>query len=352
MRTHTFTVAFWLANILLSVVAQNAANAQTLGRVSLETGGWAYIPVLHDDASVQAIVALRVNNPSAAIVALWCEPEQAGVWSAVAWNDVSHEAVASFVFETCGGEVEDGSLEDMVHMWPVELDPTAVLQLMDSPVAPIPFGDGVPVGDPFEIYVQSAPGLLGPLEAVGYPAVADLSGSPVSGGTFTPNPIHPVPTDCLRASELLGVLKFAFEASATDGSVVDTAFQDESDRTNSACGCRVRTVTTSETGWTDTCGPWVQTGGPIQSGTDCRYEWQRDVEGRMTRVREHTYADCTKATCTQTKFRNGIQFGNSIGVVAPGGVCAPTGPLPTATCQCSGFFYCQTGPWVPAVCPW
>lgn len=342
------SLAIWLVGFLVLFGVRSEVHAQSIGAVQIETAGWAYIPIFEGSA-VQAIVALRKDGSSAAISALWCEVEENGAWSAMAWKNSSPEEIAAFVFSTCNAQVDDGSLENMVLMWPIELEHGNLLAALDMPLQPVPFGDGVPLGDPLENLIQVNPGVLAPLELIGYPAVSSMSGSPVSGGTFTPYPIDPVLVDCLRASELLSVLALAFESSMNDIDVVGSIFLAESNAINQSCGCSSNAfVTLSDTGWSDNCGSWVQTAGPTGSGTDCYYQWQRTVVGVRTRVRRNT---CTGATCTQTRYRDGIQSANSLGVTSPGVPCAPSGPQPTAACMCSGYFTCQTGPWVPAQCP-
>lgn len=348
------TLARILVVVLLALSVTRVAASPTLGLISIEIEGWAYIPILEDEGEVQAIVAVRVDQ-SGPVSALWCEPEQDSTWSALAWKNTTAETIAAYAFHVLGAEVEDGSLEDMIYTWPVPLDPILVLDAMDVPMDPLPFGDGVFVGDPVEPFVQANPELLGSLESIGYPAIASISDSTIDGGTFTGNPINPSPIGdgCLRASELLDVLKFAFESSSHDHLIVNAAFHNESLRINSTCSCRERTVTLSDTGWTDSCGPWIQTGGPTAVGTDCRYSWQRDVQGTQSRTRRHTYADCSTEDCTQVRNRTGIQTTNTIEVRSPGTQCPAAGLPPTqVACRCSGFFLCQEGPWVPTKCPW
>lgn len=327
------------------------ANAQSIGPVSIEMEGWAYVPVLADtDQSVEAIVALRINDPDAAISALYCERDAAGNWRAEAWGDVPMEEVAASIFDSLGAELEDGTLEEMYDAWPIDLDQALLLDAMSAPIGPVAFGDGVALGDPFEQIVQTYPQILDPLEQTGYPAVATLSGNAVTGGTFTSNPISPQPIDdCLRASELLDALFVGFEASAIDGVVVDAAFAAASLAINGNCACRVR-ITNTYTPWVYTCGTWTMTSGPNQNGTTCHYSFQRSVSGTRSRTRTKTFSNCTTAVCNQVCSKTGTQTGGTTVVIGIGGTC-PTSATPPAgvTCRC-GFFSCSTGPWTPP-CP-
>lgn len=350
-------MSFLRAGVVAGIAcAASISHAQSIGPVSIETEGWAYVPVLSDtNQDVEAIVALRVDDPDAAISALFCERDAAGNWRAEAWGDVTSEEVAAAVFDSLGLQVGDPALEDMFWDWPVEIDETAFLNAMAAPIAPVSFGDGVALGDPFEQIVQVYPEVLDPLESSGYPAVSTLSGSAITGGTFTTpvGPPQPIDDDCLRASELLDALHAGFSASAVDGDLVDSAFEAASLVINSNCTCRVRTTRTL-TPWVYTCGPWSQISGPTGVGTDCRYKFKRSVSGTRSRIHKRTNADCSTDKCTQTCAKTGFQERGTFVIRLPGGGCPANGPIPAAVVACGcDFFACSTGPWTPDPCaPW
>jgi hypothetical protein len=361
------TLFHWICAVFLMLATTSIAKAQSLGGASVEYEGWIYLPVFEPTnplsppgagPELDAIVALRDDGTTAVVTGLWCEPDGSGNWTAMAWETSVPEEIASYVFDYVGGDPSDGSLEDLVLTWPVDLDPTLQLSFHGSPVVPVAFGDGVKIGDPYEPLVASNPGVLAPLESSGYAAVSTLSGSTITAGTFTnAGPPTPHDDDCIAVYQLLNALQEAFESSKKDVTIISNTFVDAVDaaaiENNQACGCTVVTVNVSDTGWVDTCGPWTQVAGPTAVGTDCRYKWQRDVTGTRTRVRRHRYSNCTWVTCTQTKVRTGVQSANTIAVRAPGTPCNPVGPAPAGVpCRCSGFFSCQSGPWVPAGCPW
>ncbi len=295
---------------------------QSLGLISIELDGWSYLPVI-DQGDVEAIVCLRSQESGLSINALWCEPSGDGAWSALAWEGASPEEISSFVFDHVGATAE--TLDNLALLWPVEIDPALVLIYLQNPVNPAPFGDGVFLGDVLELLISDYPEVLEPLESVGYSAVSSLSGSSISGGTFgggTPSQ-PPVRKDdeCVAAVELLNILEISFESTDVSIDIFSQVFEDEMAAANSNCGCVEKTVALSSTGWVYTCGPWIQT-AVIQPGgltnTDCKFNFERTVSGINTKIRKHTYPNCSTATCTQTMFREGFQTDQTLMVRFPG----------------------------------
>jgi len=360
----TYNVKTLIAAGCLAFSMGSAVEAQDLGAISHEVGGWAYVPVLNS-GDVEAIVAVRTVDSTSPIGALWCERATDGTWSSMAWENVFPEEVASYVLDYVGASIDDDSLDNMMYMWPVDLDPEILAGFMGNPVSPTVFGDGVFVGDVLEGVVYDNPELLQPLADIGYPAVADLSGSSISGGTFGGSGITPERKDdeCIAAYERLNILLVAFESTESDLNLISQVFRSEYDNLASDdgsldCGCPDDTWTLSDTGWVYTCGAWSQNGPPVPGpgSSDCTYKWIRDVSGIRTKVTART-ENCSTQTCTQTLVRAGFQEKTTLGVRTPYGACSPTGTPPPAgtTCNCSVFSgaSCETSPsWVPARCPW
>lgn len=342
----------------LALTMGSMVEAQTLGAISYEIDDWAYVPVI-TSGDVEAIVALRIVDSTSPINALWCEQAADGSWSSKAWESTFPEEVASYVLDYVGASINDDSLDDMMYMWPIELDPATLADFISNPVQPKPFGDGVYIGDALESVVFDYPQVLEPLAQTGYPALSSISGSTITTGTFGGVGIDPQPTPgggCVTASELLDVLTAAFGASQTDGQLVDQVFEVEYGLANEGCGggCTVRTRVTASTAWVYTCGIWTSTGF-TQGQTECVFHFSRPVTGTRTRTLTHTFANCTTATCLQTNTRTGTQTANTLTVHAIGVLCAGPGPTPTGVvCKCPSIFFinlCTTSGWAPP-CVW
>lgn len=349
------------AALSLGLVGQ-VCEAQSLGAISFEIEGWAYVPVYSVDTDVEAIVALRVVASASPINALWCKQMPDGSWAAKAWESSFPEEVASYVIDYVGGSADDESLDELAYLWPIDLDITVLVGFMQSPISPVPFGDGIYIGDDMEPIVYSLPELLEPLSQTGYPAISNISGSPINTGSFSGVGIDPEPEPgdpCVTAPDLLGVLKTAFSASMTDGDLVDQVFGYEYGLANEGCGggCRDRIRRTAITPWADTCGTWEPTGFE-QRATECVYSWERSVSGTRSRTFTRTYTDCSTATCTQTNTRSGTQSRNTITIRPIGTECSGVGTPPPAgtACNCRNSFWsdadtCTETGWAPP-CVW
>ena len=343
------------------------AEAQDLGLISFEQSGWSYIPVL-DQGSVEAIVCLRNQDSLGTVRALWVEPDGAGAWIADAWESVSDEQVAAYVFDFVGASDEQMALNQYLDRWPIDLDPAELINAIQAPIQPTPFGDGVFIGDAIENVISGESELLEAFEAIGYPAVSSISGGSVSGGTFGGGSAGPPvrkDDECVAAHEFLNVLELAFESSVDDLDMVDLVFESELANLNTDCGCRERTWTLSDTGMVYTCGPWTQTGvtnsnpEPWEPFMECTYTFARPVTGLRTKRKKHRDEDCNITYCAQTKTSSFTQSRNTITIVASSSGCAPTGTPPTTTCAChwptdTGFLGggCNHTDWSPAECPW
>ena len=337
----------------------SAVEAQDLGAISHEVGGWAYVPVLNS-GDVEAIVAVRTVDSISPIGALWCERATDGTWSSMAWENVFPEEVASYVLDYVGASTDDDSLDNMMYMWPVELDPEILAGFMGNPVSPTVFGDGVFVGDVLEGVVYDNPELLQPLADIGYPAVADLSGSSISGGTFGGSGITPERKDdeCIAAHELLNVLLASFEASESDIYLAQQIFQVEYGLLESNCdSCPEDTIILRDTQWEYTCGAWEHT-GTTTNGLQCTSNWKRDVNASRTVTRLHVYENCDNDVCVQTTTRTGFQRRSTISFRPSYDVECGIGPVPSedVPCACERTAWilnnCTTTGPVPSACPW
>jgi len=293
------------------------------------------------------------NSP---IDAIWCEQASDGSWISKAWDTSFPEESAAYVFDYVGATDDDALLYEVFSEWPVELDAQVLSDLILDPVQPKPFGDGVFVGDALEPIIELVPELLQPLEQLGYPALSSLSGNAITSGTFSQNGIEPVPTDgaCITAPDFLNVFNAAFNASPTDGDLVDLVFEIEYSTQTEGCGtgCRERTWTASTTPWVYTCGAWTSTGSSNHD-YECRHKFSRPVSATRSRVRKHRDTDCVITSCTQTRSKSGTQ---KTTVVVPHVFGAPCGgaPLPTVACACPHFMWfdrCVPTPWAPP-CVW